>query len=174
VSCVVSEVEAARLYDPLSCSNRGSATDTQRQSGSSCLSSLDWIGLNWQGLIKRLTPVEEELVEIGPRSWAESVCKTISLVVGGIRSWTQLLSRVRKPLGVEVPLRSLFETPTIEAIAKYIEAVSWVTLVQTLESKMGERERRILTTVEFYLTCSSLDIQSVDGDRLRCNALKER
>jgi len=40
---------------------------------------------------------------------------------------------------VEVPLRSLFETPTIEAIAKYIEAAS-CNVGSDTESKMGERE----------------------------------
>lgn len=55
---------------------------------------------------------------------------------------TQLLSRVRNTFGVEVPIRSLFETPTVEAIAKYIETVSWATLsFQTLNSAMpDERE----------------------------------
>jgi len=78
----------------------------------------------------------------------------ISLNWGGIPHDAVALEYA-KPLR---SLRSLFETPTIEAIAKYIEAVSWVTLVRTLESKMGERRGGILTTVEFYLTCSSLDI----------------
>jgi amino acid adenylation domain-containing protein len=88
------------------------------------------------------TSVEEELVGI----WTEILGLRVGVYdnffeLGGHSLLaTQLLSRVRKTFGVEVPLRSLFETPTVEAIAKYIETVSWVTLVQTLESKMGERE----------------------------------
>ena len=38
---------------------------------------------------------------------------------------TQLISRVRNAFGIEVPLRSLFETPTIASLAKYIETINW-------------------------------------------------
>jgi len=39
---------------------------------------------------------------------------------------TQLVSRVRNRFQVEVPLRRLFETPTIAGLAAYLEAVGWI------------------------------------------------
>jgi len=38
---------------------------------------------------------------------------------------TQLILRVRATFRIEVPLRRLFETPTIAELAQYIETVSW-------------------------------------------------
>ena len=40
---------------------------------------------------------------------------------------TQLMSRVRDAFQIEVPLRSLFETPTIAGLAKSIETINWAT-----------------------------------------------
>ena len=55
---------------------------------------------------------------------------------------TQITSKVLKTLQVELPMRSIFEAPTVAGLAKLIETIGWTRQGQRLpiESK-GEREQ---------------------------------
>jgi acyl carrier protein len=72
------------------------------------------------------SPVEDTLVAI----WAELLqLKQVGIhhsffeVGGHSLLATQMVSRVRDTLGIEVPLQSVFEAPTIAKLAKVIEAL---------------------------------------------------
>lgn len=54
---------------------------------------------------------------------------------------TQLISRIRDAYGVELPLRSLFDNPTVEAISVEIEAA----LVESLTEMTDEEAERLLS-----------------------------
>jgi len=55
---------------------------------------------------------------------------------------TQLVSRIRDRFAVELPLRSVFETPTIAQLASQIEAVRTVQAAPTKNRAAWERTRR--------------------------------
>jgi len=63
---------------------------------------------------------------------------------------TQLISRISNTFQVEVPLRQLFETPTIADLAHYIETVSWVQGFSTSDSR-GDSSLGVLRSSQAQL-----------------------
>ena len=95
------------------------------------------------------TPMEEKIAEI----WAEilhlpqiSVNQNFFEIGGHSLLATQVLARLRERFRVDLPLRCIFETPTITDLAKYVEAVCWAAqpLPNPLRSHEGEYEENIL------------------------------
>jgi acyl carrier protein len=53
---------------------------------------------------------------------------------------TRVASRLREAFGVEVPLRALFESPTLESLADQIETARWLSASHTAARTGGDRE----------------------------------
>ena len=54
------------------------------------------------------------------------------------------VSRIRDVFGVDLPLRNLFERPTLAGLAEVIDGLSWVAKAQAPTPEAGEREEIVL------------------------------
>jgi amino acid adenylation domain-containing protein len=103
----------------------------------------DTLTFNQQDYVAPRTEIEDLLVEI----WAKILGKeqvgihdNFFELGGHSLLATQLVSRIRDTLKIDVPVRNLFEAPTVEQLARYIETMSWVT--KGLDrSENGETQR---------------------------------
>ncbi len=88
------------------------------------------------------TSAEAELVQIWSKLLGQQVGISDNFFELGGHSLlaTQLVSRIRDYFGVQVPLRTLFETPTIIGLAQYIAAISRTTKAETETSSYQNRE----------------------------------
>lgn len=90
----------------------------------------DTINFNNQDYVAPRSQVEELLTQI----WA----KVLGIEQVGVHDnffelgghsllATQLTSRIRDTFQIDLPVRNLFETPTVEQLAKYIDTMCWAT-----------------------------------------------
>jgi amino acid adenylation domain-containing protein len=90
------------------------------------------------------TSIEAELVQI----WAELLGQQVGIsdnffeLGGHSLLATQLVSRIRDHCGIQVPLRTMFETPTIIGLAQYIEAISGAKDLRTADTKTTNYQNR--------------------------------
>ncbi|MDZ7960513.1 MAG: amino acid adenylation domain-containing protein [Aulosira sp. DedQUE10] len=99
---------------------------------------------NQQDYVAPRTQIEDLLVEI----WAKVLGKeqvgihdNFFELGGHSLLATQLVSRIRDTLKIDVPVRNLFEAPTVEQLARYIETMSWATKgLGKLETSETHRE----------------------------------
>jgi amino acid adenylation domain-containing protein/non-ribosomal peptide synthase protein (TIGR01720 family) len=92
------------------------------------------------------TPTEEVIAEI----WAEvlgvesvGVEDDFFLLGGHSLRATQVLARVKRTLGVEVPLRVLFENPTVAGLAAWVEAAGGGAIADALAELEGLSEEEV-------------------------------
>ena len=52
----------------------------------------------------------------------------------------QLVSQIRDRFGADVPLRNLFECPTVAGLSETIDALSWSTASRAPAPVAGDRE----------------------------------
>jgi amino acid adenylation domain-containing protein len=96
-----------------------------------------------QDYVPPQTQVEDLLVEI----WAKILGKeqvgihdNFFELGGHSLLATQLVSRIRDTFKIDLPVRNLFEAPTVEQLAKYIETTSWAASLDKAGNISQERE----------------------------------
>ena len=89
-------------------------------------------------LEKRLAAVWQELLGVDKIGIHDSFFE----LGGDSLVATQLISRIRATLGMDVPLRRLFETPTVGGFAEFMETIRWtaVELPASSAAQSAERE----------------------------------
>jgi len=63
---------------------------------------------------------------------------------GGSLVAIKAVSRIRDVFGVDLPLRNLFERPTVAGLAEVIDGLSWVAKAQAPTHEAGAREEIVL------------------------------
>ena len=91
----------------------------------------------------------------------------------------QIISRMRRVLEVEIPLRRVFETPTVAGLAEYADLARWSLRDGTRdrrrprELRRSARGARAVTAVELLARLRALDVRVwAEGTRLRASAPK--
>jgi len=97
-----------------------------------------------RGYVAPRTPVEEVLVGI----WSEvlgrrqvGIHDNFFDLGGHSLLATRVTTRIREALQVDVPLRSLFESPTVEGLVEQIEAVLWSQQAQSPKGRDMDQNR---------------------------------
>ncbi|MFN6563694.1 MAG: non-ribosomal peptide synthetase [Nostoc sp. ChiSLP01] len=104
------------------------------------------ISFNYQDYVAPRSQLEELLAEI----WA----KVLGKEQVGIRDnffelgghsllATVLTSRIRDTFQIDLPVRNLFEAPTVEQLAKYIDAKSWVAKGRSQTETTGKEREEV-------------------------------
>ncbi|BAY78055.1 amino acid adenylation domain-containing protein [Nostoc linckia NIES-25] len=104
------------------------------------------ITFNYQDFVTPRSQLEELLAEI----WAKVLGKEQVGVrdnffeLGGHSLLaTQLTSRIRDTFQIDLPVRNLFEAPTVEQLAKYIDAKSWVAKARTKTETTAKKREEV-------------------------------
>ena len=89
---------------------------------------------------------------------------------------TQLISRLDESFHINLPLRTIFETPTLAGLAERIDTILWAAQGRPAKSTADQENRegaRILNIYEFLASLRSMGIEIwADGQQLHASAPK--